>query len=348
MDLPGTLFSLDQARRSGLSDAAIRHALGRGRIVRVRRGMYCVADFWQRGAAVPAVRHATQARAAWISLNRRGWASDYSAALLTGLPVPYGQPDRVTISQATRPEGRRAYRPGLRLRTAQVEPCDIGIEWGMAVLQPGRTAIDVARTRGFAAGLVLADAALAQGLTTASDLDRIAAFMRGWSGAAAARRVAEHASGLRESPIESTSFALFVDRCLPLPECNRWVVGEGRDGVRSDFVWLTYRVVGEADGRVKYIDPRDEPAETLVKEKARQLRIEELGFVVVRWTGAEVLYRPDVVIARIVRASKVATSLYGVPSLVPGSTVDRGDGTRTARGRTPPHHARSADGLPPA
>jgi hypothetical protein len=69
--------------------------------------------------------------------------------------------------------------------------------------------------------------------------------------------------------------------------------------------------------------------------------------VVVRWTGAEVLYRPDVVIARIVRASKVAASLYGVASLVPGSTVDRGDGTRTAGGRTRPHHARSADGLPP-
>src|SRR5918994_3928697 len=91
----------------------------------------------QQGAAVPAVRHATQARAAWMSLNRRGWASDYSAALLTGLPVPYGQSDRVTISQATRPEGRRAYRPDLRLRTAQVEPCDIGIDWGMAVLRPG-------------------------------------------------------------------------------------------------------------------------------------------------------------------------------------------------------------------
>ena len=85
-----------------------------------------------------------------------------------------------------------------------------------------------------------------------------------------------------------------------LPECNRWVVGEGRNGVRSDFVWLAYRVVGEADGRVKYTDPRD-PAEALVKEKARQLRIEELGFVVVRWTGAEVLHRPDVVIARIAR-----------------------------------------------
>ena len=42
-----------------------------------------------------------------------------------------------------------------------------------------------------------------------------------------------------------------------------------------------------------------------------------------------------------------AASLYGVPSLVVGSTVDRGDGTRTACGRTRPHHARSADGLPP-
>ena len=107
-----------------------------------------------------------------------------------------------------------------------------------------------------------------------------------------------------------------------LPECNRWVVGEGRNSVRSDFVWLAYRVVGEADGRVKYTDPRD-PAEALVKEKARQLRIEELGFVVVRWTGAEVLYRPDVVIARIVRASKVAASLYGVPSLMPGRPSTR-------------------------
>src|SRR5918995_462950 len=144
------------------------------RIVPVRRGMYCVADFWQRGAAVPAVRHATQARAAWISLNRRRWASDYSAALLTGLPVPYGQPDRVTISQATRPEGRRAYRPDLRLCTAQVEPCDIGIDWGMAVLRPGRTAMAIGSRPSFVGG-----------------------------GVAAARRVAEHASGLRESPIES-------------------------------------------------------------------------------------------------------------------------------------------------
>jgi len=56
MDLPGTLVWLDQTRRSGLSEAAIRHALAQGRVVRVRRGMYFVADFWQRGAAVPAVR----------------------------------------------------------------------------------------------------------------------------------------------------------------------------------------------------------------------------------------------------------------------------------------------------
>jgi len=323
MELPGIVFGLEEARRSGLSEAAIRHAVAQGRLIRIRKGMFCDADLWQRSAAVPAARHALEARAAWISLGRRGWASHYSAALLSGLPVPQGQPDRVTLSQATRPEGRRAYHPDLRLRTARVEPCDIGSEWGMAVLRSARTALDVTRLHGFGAGLVVADAALARNLATKSDLDRIAAWMRGWSGASAVRQVADHASGRRESGLESCSFALFVDRRLPLPECNRWVVGNGRDGVRSDFVWEAYRLVGEADGRVKYTDPRDDPGVTLVREKTRQLRIEERGFVVVRWTGAEVQHDPDSVIDRIVRQSAVARAMYGVPLLIPGDSSSR-------------------------
>lgn len=61
-------------------------------------------------------------------------ASHYTAAVLNGLPVPRGQPAMVTISQARRAEGRRLNRPGLRLRTAQVDSRDVGSEWGMAVL----------------------------------------------------------------------------------------------------------------------------------------------------------------------------------------------------------------------
>ncbi len=313
------VFSIEQARQSGLTDAAVHYAVDRGRLVRVRKGMYCAAEVWDGSAGSPVTRHVLEARAAWLSIGRRGWASHYTAALLDELPVPYGQPRVVTLSQGARSDGRRLYRPGLRLRTAIVDPIDIGSEWGMAVLRSARTSLDVARCHGFAAGLVLADAALSRGRATEAELLRIAAAMAGWN-SSAARLVARHASGRRESPVESVSFAVFVDRGLPLPECNVWLDGQGRGGVRADYVWMAHRLVGEADGRVKYTDPFGEPTRTLVEEKARQLRIEERGFVVVRWTGAEIHNDPDRVIDRIVRQSRIASAMYGVPSLLPGVT----------------------------
>jgi hypothetical protein len=67
---------------------------------------------------------------------------------------------------------------------------------------------------------------------------------------------------------------------------------------------------------VKYTDPRWSPAEdVLVAEKARQLRIEEADFAVVRWSAAEAMCRPAVVVDRIVRQSRVAARMFGVPAL---------------------------------
>lgn len=220
------VFTLADAERCGWSVAAVRHALSRRRLVRVRKGLFADATVWDKTAGDSALRHVLEARAAWLSLNRRGWASHYTAAVLNGLPVPRNQPAMVTISQAMRAEGRRLNRPGLRLRTAKVDPRDVGSEWGMAVLSPARTALDVARLHGFEAGLVLADAALARGLATVADLERIATGMAGWY-STRPRLVAEHASERRESPNESWSFAVFVMRGLPLPECNEWIGEQG-------------------------------------------------------------------------------------------------------------------------
>ncbi|MET0641648.1 MAG: hypothetical protein ABWZ36_04045, partial [Jiangellaceae bacterium] len=55
----------------------------------------------------------------------------------------------------------------------------------------------------------------------------------------------------------------------------------------------------------------------LVEEKARQLRLEEAGLVVARWSGAEIQRNPDRVIDRIVRQSRIASELFGVPLLRP-------------------------------
>jgi Transcriptional regulator, AbiEi antitoxin len=128
------VLTLAEAERCGLSRAAVRHALARGHLIRVRKGLFADATIWQKTASDPALRQVLETRAAWLALDRRGWDSHYSAAVLNGLPVPCDQPAYVTISQATRPEGRRLYRPGLRLRTAQVDARDVGSEWSVAVL----------------------------------------------------------------------------------------------------------------------------------------------------------------------------------------------------------------------
>ncbi|NEE00059.1 type IV toxin-antitoxin system AbiEi family antitoxin domain-containing protein [Phytoactinopolyspora halotolerans] len=301
--------------RGGMTRSAIAHALRTGRLVRVRRGVYCESAVWDRSASSPVRRHAIEIHAALLAMGKRGWASGYSAALLLRLPTPKGEPSDVELSFPRRTQSRRSY-PGLRVRAATVVEGDVVAIDGVPVTSPTRTALDLGRNRGFAAGLIVADAALRRELTTSRQLEEAARRMSGWRGGSNVRLVAEHASGMRESPGESLSFAAFVDAGIPLPECNVWVVDEGPSGIRSDFLWRAHRLVGEVDGYVKYRDPLWSPRDhVLVNEKKRQLRIEEAGLVVVRWTPTEIMHQPEVVLERIVRQSHVAASMYGVPPL---------------------------------
>ncbi|WP_166351581.1 type IV toxin-antitoxin system AbiEi family antitoxin domain-containing protein [Phytoactinopolyspora limicola] len=301
---------------NGLSKAAIEHAYRTGAIVRVRRGVYCDRTMWEKSATTPADRHAIEVYAAWLAIGKRGWASGYSAALLNDLPVPKGQPDVAELSAIPRARGQRSY-PGLRVRTASgLREGEMVVARNVPCASPARTSLDIARNQGFAAGLVVADAGLRRQAIDSDELVRVGDRMTGWSNTRQVHLVTEHASGLRESPGESASFAVFVELGFPLPECNAWVIGDGWGGVRSDFLWRRHRLVGEVDGFVKYGEslygPRDR---VLVEEKKRQMRIEEAGFVVVRWTPAEMMYQPRTVLDRIVRQSKIASKMFGVPSV---------------------------------
>lgn len=304
-----------------MTDGALRHAVMCGTWKVVRRGVYCTARIWQATSGDTVARHALEVRAAWMCLDRRGWASGYSAAALLGLPVPFGEPRTVTITLPQRRHGRRSY-PGLRLRSAQIWPGDVRAIDGLPVTGAARTVADTAREHGLASGLILADAALARGLTGRADLEVQADHVSGWPGSRAVLQVAANASDRRESPAESVSFAVFVAAGLELPECNPWVIGRGAGGIRADFRWLRYRLIGEVDGRIKYLDPYGPVDAVLVEEKERQSRIEEAGFVVVRWTGAEALHQPQVMLARILRASRRAAEVYGAPVLRLGTSGD--------------------------
>jgi len=71
-----------------------------------------------------------------------------------------------------------------------------------------------------------------------------------------------------------------------------------------DFAWPHLGVVGEFDGRVKYgrdLAPDQDPTEVLWDEKVREDLLRELGWLVVRWTWAD-LRHPEEWLARLVRA----------------------------------------------
>lgn len=312
--MPGVFCAAD-LWADGTSRAALRHAIDKGRLVRIRRGVYCDGELWRSSGQSPTRRHAIEVAAAWLALGRRGWATGYSAALLQNLPVPHGQPASVTFALPQRSHGRRAY-DGIRLRTASVHSDDVVLACGVPVSGPARAGLEVARDHGFDAGLVIADAALGRGVMSRQELQEAADRTAGWPGNRRMRRVVEFAGNSRESPAESLSYAVFVDAGMVLPECNAWVVGRGLGGVRADFAWRAHRLVGEVDGRVKYTEPVWRPPdEVLVDEKNRQLRIEDAGYAVVRWTGAEAVYKPQVVLDRIARQAAVAAEMFGVAAL---------------------------------
>lgn len=160
-----------------------------------------------------------------------------------------------------------------------------------------RTWLDLARTRTLADALMAGDAALRSGMVSLDGLRTMAAECADLRGARKVHRALEHLSALRESPLESDSWAYFVEYGLPLPEMQVALFdGDGRFLGRADFWWEQARLVGECDGRSKYTD-----SHVLYEEKRREDAIRADGNDVIRW-GA-----PDLHDGRL--AERIETAL---------------------------------------
>ena len=93
----------------------------------------------------------------------------------------------------------------------------------------------------------------------------------------------------------------FNDAGLPSPEPQAWI--EDEDGflvARVDALWRDHRAIGECDGAVKY--DIDAAPTTLLAEKRRQERLEDLGYIVVRWDHADLTHHAAATKQRILRA----------------------------------------------
>lgn len=258
-----------------------------GRLLRVRQGVYAQRSAYE--TAEPHERVVLQVAAARLISDVDLIAAARTAALAQGLPV-LGKADALELVE------RKGLRPLHHGSSTTLTTGDVVDVLGIPVTHPARTAVDVARRHGFAAGIVTADAVLAREVPR-EELRAAAEACRGWSGSQTAQRVTELADPLAETPLESLGRARFVEHGLP--PCQLQVVLGDTDGPigRVDHYWAAHRTVAEGDGALKYAAPG-----ALFAEKRREDRLREAGFEVVRYTWDEVLRTPDVVVARVLAA----------------------------------------------
>jgi predicted transcriptional regulator of viral defense system len=289
------LFTAEQAYAAGYTPDEIQRARALGSLESVRRGVYASREHYR--ALDESARHRVDVRALLLRCAAPTTISHESAAVIQGLPLL--RPD-LTRVHVTRPELRTSrieagahHHPGA-LPATHVTRVD-----GVAVTEPARTAVDLARAFEFADGLAAVDSALRAGADP-EHLLAVLDFCRAWPGARAAGRAVSWADGRSANPGESWSRAVLIETGLAPDELQLEV--RDRDGLvgYADFAWPQRRTLGEFDGRGKYGlgAPGADPGDVLWAEKQREDRLRALGWEVVRWTWAD-LFVPERVALRV-------------------------------------------------
>jgi hypothetical protein len=215
-----------------------------------------------------------------------GWRT---AAVLHGLWLlgPVGP------VQLLRTRGYPRRKHDVRVDSVPLPSEHLAVVEGVVATGLTRTAVDLIEQLTGREALAIADSAL-RACFPVEDLLAMAAEVGHHEGGSV-HRVLELADARSQSALESMSRWLFHVKRLPAPEPQVLIGDDAGPFALVDFLWREQGVVGEADGMIKY----DETSEALRAEKLRQERLEELGFIVVRWGFADVTERPDLTIARV-------------------------------------------------
>jgi hypothetical protein len=231
-------------------------------------------------------------RAVLLGAPAGALVSHLTAAALWGLDVPLVPGDqRVHLTVA--PPTRVRNRADRRIHVSAVPSWQIQHRAGVAVTSPGRTWRDLAAVAPPAALLAVADQMLARRYPRAA-FDRILDGAVGARGVRAAREVIAVADPLAGSPMESVLRWLIHQAGLPTPTLQHVVTAAGgRFLGRVDLAWPEQRVLVEFDGNVH------RERRVFVGDLRRQNGLALAGWTILRFTSADVLGRPEQVIAAI-------------------------------------------------
>ncbi|MDQ6657367.1 MAG: type IV toxin-antitoxin system AbiEi family antitoxin domain-containing protein [Actinomycetota bacterium] len=272
-----------ELRDRGFSDVEILRMCRSGRWLRLAQGVYVEQSDRTRPDAyrlrVAAVASQTPATV----------VSHQSAAVLHGVPLFRAPMQRVHTVRPARGGSRTS--TDRQLHTALLPDEDVVELNGLQVTSVARTLFDIGRTLPFETAVAATDFALHHSLVRPSCLRAQLDRVRTGPGVGRARRVFEFADGRSESIGESRTRVLFRTFGLPRPEPQLRVFGpDGNFLGRADFGLEQYAVLCEFDGPAKY-DELLAPGETarmaIAKEKRREDRFREQGWIVVRVSDTE-------------------------------------------------------------
>ena len=288
-------FTRADAVAAGYSDSELRHRVRSGQWLRLSLNSYVEPHQWP--ADEPAWERAARLHLLHLrsTLDRLGdvVVSHQSATMLHGLPF-WGL-DLAKV-HFTRSSGRIRTGATVALHRSPVDPDELTEVDGVRVTTVERAITETICSTSYEVGVVLADSALRDQLTTP---DRLAAAVerhRHWRGSPAATAAARFADGASESVGESRLRVLMANHGLPVPELQVEIRDdEGRLIGRVDFLLAGVLIV-EFDGALKYGDTAD----AVLAEKWREDRLRERGHRVIRVGWAD-LDRPTLTAARLRR-----------------------------------------------
>jgi len=235
-----------------------------------------------------------EAAEAFAVLVRDPVVSYWSAAELWGMSTLRPPDELLHLTRPRRSKGAEHTYDGLVVHHAGLPAEHRTVKDGVRITTPARTVVDIARSGlSVRAGVVVADSALRLGLCDVEDMLAVCRACQKWPGAQRARAAVSFADPGGTSPLESISRWEFARGGLPAPRLQQWITPR----ICVDFLWRAARVIGEADGRVKYTSPDD-----LYAEKLRQEHLERLGYRVVRWGWDDVIKNQSALLTRLTRA----------------------------------------------
>lgn len=280
------LILRERALRDGVDPDQIMKALRTGRIRRVQRCVYA--------RRAPEIAPLALARAAVLSSGvTDAVASHQTAARVHGLATPDGRwPEHVTVAR----NERRIRRRELICHGRTLALGDVEFRDGVPVTTVVRSLLDMSADVARLNAVWAIDDAVRRGIVSPQQIATSLSARGGGRGDGVIKlRVAE-ADGRAESILETAARLALKDGGVVLPVAQHEVFDGGELVARLDAAYPGCRLGLEFDGVAVHNAPR-----ALYRDRQRQNRLLQLGWMLLRFTWWDVMHDPDGFVAAVRR-----------------------------------------------